>query len=1035
MKTPRLSVVVPCYNVERFVEKCLRSLLEQSYRNVEILCVEDASDDGTREILERMAREDARIRVLYHERNEGLFRARLTGAAEAVGKYIAFVDSDDYVSCDWFRPLVQRAEETGADMVLGNIVEVDENGWRHYANIPRRLPEAIRTLQGDAVIRTFLEQRGCLYYWHVMWNKVYRRSFFAQCVPHFAKLEGHLVMTEDIAFSSVLYSYARRVELSDSDCYFYCRHAAASTSLSQPPEKVVKNLNDVIRVFRFFRTILQERGIYTAYEADYLAFRAKYFRIWCNNVTAAGLDGDKKVTETLLRGFGEEKLSFCTQYEFHCNSLNTAWDDRLEQIKREILDPANAVISFDVFDTLLKRPVWVPQDILYFVQYEARDVLEGCEENRFFKMRRHAEQKCRDMDRARNELSEDVTLHEIYRTMGELYALPRETVEALQRTEIQVEQAFLRARLAGKGLYELATFLEKPVVLVSDMYLSAECLRTMLRNCGYEDAAKLYVSSDYRRLKYTGNLFRIVLRDLRESYGVSPERVLHIGDTWQNDVIVPRGLGMKAVFLPKAIDVFTGNVGDIFNGNCTSFLKENLSTQFDTRRIAGQLSVRTLYAIIANDMFDDPFRPFQAESRFNGDPYFMGYFALGPYVLGLAKWASEIARTESYEKIVFLARDGFLVKQVFDQIVRHVGAATASDYVHATRKAVLPYVTDAEWKLYLADNFVNIFSPDYTFRKFLRLFTPIARPLTPALEREYARHGVDLEEPIGDPQKFVRFVRLFNRLSFDKARAAQAKETARAYYAPKFAGRCAAFDIGYSGRIQRALSDLCGHPIDALFVHDNGFSTQSMAASGGFRVYSYYDFNPLATDILRETFLSEPGPSCVGLNKTEAGVFPVLEQARADYSRDFAIRLMQRGALDYAESFLRSFGKYLDFLALRNTETGFLFEYFCTQISEFDRYVFVNHTIEDSVYSGFDGLSLVYRWNENLHEIAGANAGPPEESNTEEAILPPGKTMDEALQGNPRWKKAVFYWLFDRETLRRKLRERRARREGQRKIQ
>lgn len=1024
-----LSVVVPCYNVEKHVENCIRSIMRQSYRNIEIICVDDASPDGSIEILKRLSQEDDRIRIIRYEKNRGLFHARLTGIAAANGEYIAFVDSDDYVSCDWFRPLVQHATETNADITIGNIVEIDENRWMHYSNICRSLPKGMECLKGDDVYRTFMKQRGSLYYWHVMWNKVYKKSFFDSCLPYYDTLEGHLVMTEDIAFSCVLYSYARNVQLVDNDCYFYCRHQEASTSISLPQEKIIKNVKDVIRVFSFFKKVLQERGIYDEVKEDYDAFRSKYFRIWCNSIRETGLDKNKATVELMLNGFEQEKLSFTTPHEFHLNALNTIWDDRFEKLKQEILREDTKIVSFDVFDTLVKRPLWVPDDVKYFIGYEAREILGGYEENSFVKMRTYAEQKCRESARLKDVSNEDVTLVEIYDTMREIYQLCPDVVEALMQKELEMELKLILPRHSGKELFELALSCGKTVVIVSDMYMSEKTVRAILDKCGYGGYEKLYVSSEYRKLKYSGNLFRIVLGEIREKFGVAADNILHIGDTWQNDIVIPRQFGMRASFLPKAIDVFTGNVKDIFNGNCTSFMKENLSDVFDTRKLSGQLPLRTMYAIVANNMFDNPFNSFQAESRFNGDPFFMGYFALGTYLFGIAKWIFNLVRKENYERILFIARDGFIVQKVFDDIVRRTRTVVNSDYVYTTRRSVLPYIMDSKEKFYTSDNFVNIYSLDYTYRKFLQLFTPVTNSLTSELEKEYARHGIILDEVIGSNRKFNRFISVFNELSFNAEKSKAAVEQVKSYFCEKFQGKCAAFDAGYSGRIQKALSELCGHPVDAMFLHDNGHSTQTMAKSGNFTVHNYYGFNPLATDILRETFISENAPSCIGYEATQNGVNPVFEKQTGDYMKNFAIDLMQRAAVKYSSDFLDSFAEYLDFLSLRNEEAGYMFEYFCTKATEFDKYVFINYTIEDRVYSGFDGLSLVYRWNANLQEIAASHGNLQEER----IVMPPqveysavtaqqGKTIREVLVGKSRFKKALFYFLFDREMFKYKMR-------------
>ena len=106
---PLVSVIVPCYNVSATVEKCVRSILSQSYSNLEIICVDDGSTDGTPSILKGLLSLDSRVTVITHDVNRGLYHARLTGVHSCHGDYISFVDSDDYVSSDFYRCLVEKA--------------------------------------------------------------------------------------------------------------------------------------------------------------------------------------------------------------------------------------------------------------------------------------------------------------------------------------------------------------------------------------------------------------------------------------------------------------------------------------------------------------------------------------------------------------------------------------------------------------------------------------------------------------------------------------------------------------------------------------------------------------------------------------------------------------------------------------------------------------------------------------------------------------------------------------------------------------
>lgn len=193
MDMPLLTVVVPVYNVENYIEKCIHSLQNQSYRNIEIICVDDGSPDRSIEIVQRLAEADDRIRIVRHETNQGLFRARLTGIKYAKGKVIAFVDSDDFVSSDWFRPLVKILTESGADMVLGNTVNVDEAGRKTYFNHYRSFNKNRKPLQGKDLLRRFFEQQGECFIWHTVWNKVYSRELFERSLPYLEKCRNGLL--------------------------------------------------------------------------------------------------------------------------------------------------------------------------------------------------------------------------------------------------------------------------------------------------------------------------------------------------------------------------------------------------------------------------------------------------------------------------------------------------------------------------------------------------------------------------------------------------------------------------------------------------------------------------------------------------------------------------------------------------------------------------------------------------------------------------------------------------------------------------
>ncbi|MCR5164819.1 MAG: glycosyltransferase [Thermoguttaceae bacterium] len=123
---PKVSIIVPVYNVEKYLRECLDSICGQTMREIEIICVDDGATDSSGAILDEYAARDARIQVI-HKQNGGLASARNAGMKSMTGKYVLFVDSDDYISPTLCEHAFQKAEETGAEMTLFHHA-LDENG-------------------------------------------------------------------------------------------------------------------------------------------------------------------------------------------------------------------------------------------------------------------------------------------------------------------------------------------------------------------------------------------------------------------------------------------------------------------------------------------------------------------------------------------------------------------------------------------------------------------------------------------------------------------------------------------------------------------------------------------------------------------------------------------------------------------------------------------------------------------------------------------------------------------------------------------
>ncbi|QVQ53498.1 CDP-glycerol glycerophosphotransferase family protein [Spiractinospora alimapuensis] len=216
-----LSVVVPIYNVERYLEECLRSLQLQSWRDLEVIMVDDGSTDGSATIAKRMASQDSRFHLVEQE-NGGLGAARNTGIDHAEGEFLSFVDSDDVIPPQAFGCHLHGLRESGSDFSTGNVRRLTELGT-HPSPMHRRV------FRGDAR-RAHISTRESLLTDRLVTNKVWRRDFWDGEGLRFP--EG--VLYEDIAVAIPAHFAASAVDVHSAPVYLWReRPSDDATSITQ----------------------------------------------------------------------------------------------------------------------------------------------------------------------------------------------------------------------------------------------------------------------------------------------------------------------------------------------------------------------------------------------------------------------------------------------------------------------------------------------------------------------------------------------------------------------------------------------------------------------------------------------------------------------------------------------------------------------------------------------------------------------------------------------------------------------------------
>ena len=216
MDNPLVSVIIPCYNVEKCVSFCLDSVINQTYKNLEIICVNDGSKDGTLDVLKKYAEKDSRIKIISRE-NKGLAVTRNDGIDAANGEYISFIDSDDFVSLNLYERMLQLMDEYSADIgrfrIRGNITSYD------YVEPPLDHEPIIKVRNTLDALKVYYD--GVFYGWFAddssySVNSIYRKKIFNK-----VRFVENLYMCEDDCFVQEAIGEADTIVYTDERFYFY----------------------------------------------------------------------------------------------------------------------------------------------------------------------------------------------------------------------------------------------------------------------------------------------------------------------------------------------------------------------------------------------------------------------------------------------------------------------------------------------------------------------------------------------------------------------------------------------------------------------------------------------------------------------------------------------------------------------------------------------------------------------------------------------------------------------------------------------
>ncbi len=276
MTQPSVSIIIPAYNVQKYIERSIKSAIEQTLKDIEIIVVNDGSTDKTRDIIERLAKEDSRI-VVINKENGGLSSARNAGIKIAQGEYIQHLDGDDWIEKDACEQMYTYAKDNNLDIVVSDYYEDSDKGDVNY--IKMQFPNNDNITTNKEYLHTILPIYEPLY----IWNKLIKRELYID--NNIWHPEG-ISLGEDLATTPRLILMADRIGKIDKAFVHYIVNPL-SISRDQIGKKIYMLYEAQMIVDEFFKV----EGVYSEFKrdlSDYLYFSMSYF------LSRGAIKGDKE---------------------------------------------------------------------------------------------------------------------------------------------------------------------------------------------------------------------------------------------------------------------------------------------------------------------------------------------------------------------------------------------------------------------------------------------------------------------------------------------------------------------------------------------------------------------------------------------------------------------------------------------------------------------------------------------------------------------------------------------------------------------
>ena len=427
------------------IEGCLNKINEQSYvKDMELLVL---YKENKKEEIERISSLYKNVKFIVSESN--IFKTLHQNKQVITGEYISILNSEDGLTVDYYRTMIEKAISEDADIVMSNAVLQYNDGGKAYLNLSE---STLRNLENEQILEEYLRQEGLSFLWSIYGNKVYKKEVFFKVLE---ELNNQNIEIQNFYFFAVLFYYSKKLRIVNNEVLFY---SFEKNEAKETIRKFLQNryeedeiYNNTINNFDFMEKFLYKKEI----------------EIKINNWKDVYLNKSSLIKKDLI------------------TKVKTAWNDNLDKIKKEIIKEETKVVSFDIFDTLIMRPFWNPIDLFEFLNDYFRQIAKIETGIDFSKLRVKAEEILRKKLENDKSSKQEITLDEIYKEIMLETNISDEISKKMQEKEIELELRFCTERKTGKELYQLAKYLNKKIICISDMYLPINTINEILKKNNY----------------------------------------------------------------------------------------------------------------------------------------------------------------------------------------------------------------------------------------------------------------------------------------------------------------------------------------------------------------------------------------------------------------------------------------------------------------------------------------------------------------------------------------------------------------------